>query len=66
MEILSEKEEKVIKWDIELPEDEERLLVHYAIDNMSKNVWKNFRIEWALIDIIKKQLWKEDNKYGKS
>jgi len=59
MEILSEKEEKVVKWELDLSKDEEKLLISYATDNMPKETKRNFLMEWALIDLIKKYIEEE-------
>ena len=56
MEILSEKEEKFVRWELDLSKDEEKLLISYATDNMPKETKRNILMEWALIELLKKYI----------
>lgn len=56
MKILSEKKEIFVKMEVEILNKEKKMLLTYAIDNMSTIEYKNLLIEWALIDILKRKL----------
>ncbi len=62
MKILSEKEEKYVKMEIEFAKGERETLLEYAMENMSSEAIDNFCIEWALIELMKKSIkGKESN-----
>jgi hypothetical protein len=56
MKILNEKPEEVVRMDCEFEDNEQGRLIGYAIKNMTIGELKNLVIEWAFIDILKKQL----------
>jgi len=60
MMLNNEKQETVYKFDVDLEDTERELLLEYAKDNISVERLEDFYIEWAIIDIIQKQVGEED------
>jgi hypothetical protein len=54
MKILNEKKETVYKMDFEISKEEERLLLDHYKKNCPKKDKKNFKMEWSVIDLMKK------------
>ena len=54
MKILNEKKETVYRMDLDMTKEEQRLLLdHYKV-NCPKKDKKNLKMEWAVIDLLKK------------
>ena len=64
MEILNDVEEKVHRMEIDLDDDERRLLSNYTIDNISEEDYEELLIEWAVISILKKAVESYEEDFG--
>ena len=62
--VLSDKEETIHKMEMELDDDERRLLSNYATDTISEDEYEELMIEWAIIDILKKEVGYSENNCG--
>ncbi|HSH24689.1 MAG TPA: hypothetical protein VLA13_04040 [Massilibacterium sp.] len=56
MEILSEKEEKVYNYQLEMTDHERHLLFEYASDNIPTEELDQLLIEWAILDLLKNNI----------
>lgn len=54
MKIVSEKDVKMVDLDIDFEEEEIEMMLEYADDFMPIEELNRLKIEWALIEIIKK------------
>lgn len=54
MKIVSEKDVKMVDLDIDFKEEEIEMMLEYADDFMPIEELNRLKIEWALIEIIKK------------
>ena len=61
MEILNEKEETMVKMEVDMSTDEINGLVDYFDTNCPFNVKINQKVSWAMADILTKQMNKEKN-----
>jgi hypothetical protein len=56
MKIVKETPMPFVNLDCEFSQDEQDTLIAYAIKNMSKETLINLLLEWAFINILKKQI----------
>lgn len=56
MKILSETEAKVVNVECEFSAEERGMLFEHALNNIPREDAKNLLVEWAFIDILKKQM----------
>jgi hypothetical protein len=57
--ILKETPEKWVKLDVEMDDFTVNALLNHADKNMSEEERKNLYLNWAFLDVIRKQLAKE-------
>ncbi len=56
MEIISEKEEKIVNMEIDLSEEEMKNLIEIADKSMSKSQLNNLKVEWVIINCLEKMI----------
>jgi hypothetical protein len=65
MKIISEKETPMVTLNCDISQEERDNLIFYAIKNMKVNTFHDLLVEWAFIDIIKKQVAEEEKQLTK-
>ena len=58
--ILREREERVAVLDVEIGRKIKGLLIDYAFEHMGNDEWDNVFTNWALVDILKKHVEREE------
>lgn len=62
LKILKETPEKWVRLDVEMSETLINILLTYADEMMSEEERKDLYLNWAFLDIVRKQLAKEGRK----
>jgi len=65
MKIIKEQEISMVNLDCEFSEEERSMLTMYAINNMERETTITLLMEWAFVDILKKQIDRETKKIVK-
>lgn len=60
MKFDNETKETYYKYEIDLSDEERNTLLNYGCDNILTEEMDNMLIEWAIIDILKKQIKLEE------
>lgn len=56
MELGEEKERVVYDFEVDMTDEEKRILLEYAMDNIPIDVMDNLLLNWAMIDILEKKI----------
>jgi hypothetical protein len=60
MDILDEKDERVVRMDINLDKTEQKLLMRYFKENCTKEEHESLKMEWAFVKLLEEFVEKHE------